>query len=515
MKQGNLISIVGAAALLMAGLGWLYLGHYERLIRQWNTDDYSYCYLVPLVFIYLLYENRGRIKAASGGSGLMGYLALAGVGLFYFVGRIGSLETFVHISMWLSVGAIILLILGGRVLKAISFPMLILIFAAPLPPFLTNLFSLKLRIWSSVLSVKMLHLLNITAYQEGNVIDLAVTQLQVVDACSGLRYFFPTILLALLMGYFFTSRFWSRALLLAVSPIVAVVSNAFRIFITGVLVKYVSPELAQGFFHDFSGWLVYMISIVLIGIGCLVLRKIEGKKREQETPAGELELSNAKVWTHSLVALAVIVGVGLFSHQYVYSQTIPEHKPLKKSFPMRLGKWKGERLFLSEEILSALWADDYVTGNFLNPETGNRLHLLVSYYERQTTQHTAHAPTSCLVGGGWFVRDKRVLPPSPETGRNFRVAQMALQQGDQILLSNFWFQMRGRHIVSEWWNKAWLIWDAVTMQRTDGALVRVEMYLTPGQSVDEAQALLDRYLADLHETLKEYIPGRNPDAQGN
>jgi exosortase D (VPLPA-CTERM-specific) len=506
MKNNPLIHIYGALAAFFAVFFWLYNDNFPRLITQWNTDDYSYCYLVPLVFVYLLYDNRQLLKASAGDGRLFGYLALAGAALFYFVGLIGSLETFVYASMWLSIGAILLLLLGNGVLGTIAFPMLILLFAIPLPSFLTRIFSLKLRIWSSVLSVRMLHLFDITAYQEGNVIDLAVTQLQVVDACSGLRYFFPTVLLALLMGYLFTSRLWSRALLLVISPIVALVSNAFRIFVTGVLVKFISPELAHGFFHDFSGWLVYVFSIIILGAGCLLLRKVErsGKRTPPQEP--ELKVSGPAAVLHAVVALAVMAGFGFFSQQYVSAQIIPEHRPLKEEFPMQFGNWRGERMFLSDDILDSLWADDYVTGDFVNDKTGNRLHLLVSYYEMQTTRHSAHAPTSCLLGGGWVMSSKRVLPPSPETGRPFPVSQMVLKQGKRSLLSNFWFQQRGRHIVSEWWNKAWLIWDAVTKRRTDGALVRVEMYLNPGQSVTEGQELLDGFVGELKQELHDFIP---------
>ena len=505
-KQDSIFTIAGAVTLLVASLGWLYFDHFDRLLGMWNTDDYSYCYLVPVVFAYLLYEDRNKLKAFSGGGRWMAYLAFIGVGIFYFVGRIGSLETFLYFSMWLSVGAVILLILGNGVLRTIFFPMFILLFAIPLPQFLTRIFSLKLRIWSSELSVWMLHLFDITAYQEGNIIDLAVTQLQVVDACSGLRYFFPTILLALLMGHFFTSKLWSKAFLLLISPVVAIISNSFRIFITGVLVKFISPVYAQGFFHDFSGWLVYIFSIILIGLCCLVLRKIEKPKKQEEIPESELSLNKSRVFIHTVIAVFIVIGVGVFSHQYVVAQVIPDHKPLKHNFPMQFGNWEGERLFLSEEILSSLWADDYVTGNFINTKTKNHLHLLISYYDMQTTQHSAHAPASCLLGGGWIMAGKGVLPPSPETGRDFAIARIVLNQGDTKLLSNFWFQQRGRHIVSEWWNKAWLIWDAITMQRTDGALVRVEMYLHPNQSVEEGQRILDTFLKELYPTVLNYIP---------
>ena len=128
------------------------------------------------------------------------------------------------------------------------------------------------------------------------------------------------------------------------------------------------------------------------------------------------------------------------------------------------------------------------------------------YYETQTTQHTAHAPTSCLLGSGWTVEQKRVVGPDAATGRDFPVTQMRLRLGSQVILSNFWFEMRGRHITSEYLNKLYLIWDALTRQRTDGALVRAEMVLLPGQSLEEGQAVLDTFIVPLKEELGRYIP---------
>jgi len=506
--------IIASALLILAWLG-IYWEHFSVLLSHWNREDYSHSYLVVPVFLYILWVSKDKIIAKTGGSSLPGLLLLILAMMVFIMGRLGSLETFVYASMWMSLLGITLLILGISSVKAILFPFLILGFAVPLPPFLNNMLSFKLKLWSSALAEKVLQILSVPVYREGNVIDLGITQLQVVDACSGLRYLFPTMLMALLIGRFFLHRNWSRILLFALSPLLTLLSNALRIAVTGLLVRYVNPELAEGFFHDFSGWLVYMFTLVFLGSITLILRRVEARRQVSDNQGSIENITKANnkismpVKWKAIVAGGLILILGWAGQVHmVSSQIVPERQDFR-NFPDRFNQWEGERLYLSQRILDSLWADDYVTGSFHHEQTGNSMHLLISYYEAQTTRRTAHAPTSCLLGGGWTLVHKELVPPNPESGRDFPVQSMLLDQGNTRILSNFWFEQRGRLITSEYLNKFYLFWDAMTLSRTDGALVRVELYLKPDQSVEDGQLLLDSFLTELKSILPEYVPGRD------
>lgn len=505
-RQGKMS---GLYFLILVSATWvlIYLQQFPVLFRRWNNEDYSYCFLVPLLAAYLLWDNRARIFKAAGGGRRLGYALLCLSVLFFLAGRLSALEVFVYFSMWLSIAGLILVYFGTGVIRAVSFGLFILLFMVPAPPFITNQLTFKLKLISSALAEKMLYLLSVPAYREGNIIDLGVSQLQVVEACSGLRYFIPTIILSLLMGYFFHRRLWSRVLLVVLAAPVAILSNAFRVAGTGVLIKHVSVKAAQGFFHDFSGWLVYVISIALLAGFSFVIKKVEGGSREKKGIEVEKPVQSgslARLYLHGTICAAVLVLGFAAQVVWVKAQIIPQRTSFA-SFSMDLAGWKGERLYLDQAILDQLWADDYVSGTYVNPETGNMLHLLVSYYEHQSTRHTAHAPTSCLVGGGWAVKEKEVVPPNGK--RNFPVNRMILDKGGQTIISNFWFEQRGRVITSEYMNKLYLFWDAVVMRRTDGALVRVEIYMQPGQTLEQGQDLLDEFVAELKSALRDYVPG--------
>ena len=142
-------------------------------------------------------------------------------------------------------------------------------------------FNLKLA--ASSLSVAMLRLAGISVLQDGNIIDIGIAQLQVVDACSGLRYLMPLILMALLFGYFYCQRWWQNIILLITVIPLSIIVNGMRIFVTGMLHVWGKPELAEDFFHDFSGWIVFMLAgAILFGISLLLrrmgnrLKKVEG-----------------------------------------------------------------------------------------------------------------------------------------------------------------------------------------------------------------------------------------------
>ena len=140
-------------------------------------------------------------------------------------------------------------------------PLLFLLFMIPLPNFLYNNLSAQLQLLSSELGVAVIRLFDIGVYLEGNVIDLGTYKLQVVEACSGLRYLFPLTSLAFLMAYLFKAAAWKRIVIFLSSIPITLLINSFRIGVIGVLVEYWGPGQAEGFLHDFEGWVVFMSSL--------------------------------------------------------------------------------------------------------------------------------------------------------------------------------------------------------------------------------------------------------------
>lgn len=483
------------------------------LLGAWDSEDFSYCYLVPFVFVYLIYVNRKSLSTHELRPSFAGFVVLMLSGVIYLAGKFGSIVTLTYIAIWMVIVGLGLLIFGTKLVKALAFPFLILAFIVPLPPFLSRLFTFKLKLISSDLSVKLMQMCDVSVFREGNVIDLGITQLQVVDACSGLRYVYPLLLMGLIFAYLFHKKWWERAVIIICTVPISVFSNVLRIAITGFLTVRVSPEVAEGFFHNFSGWLIFMVSFVLLIILSWLLRFMKTRFTKETPVKGHKESSgpvsfnikNIKVpylWAASVV-FVLIWGV----HATLASNmVIPERKTFEE-FPTEIGKWKGEKTFLRKEILDSLWADDYVQIQFQNEETGNIIILFVPYYEYQGTKHTAHSPVSCLVGGGFAPLSRKILHRKfPAPFGEVEIRQMLLEKDRQLLLSNYWFQQRDRIVLSEYWNKWYLFWDSMTKRRSDGALVRIEMPLRKGGDVEAGQAIMDSFTQELMQLLPEYVP---------
>ena len=145
-------------------------------------------------------------------------------------------------------------------------------------------------------------------------------------------------------------------------------------------------------------------------------------------------------------------------------------------------------------------------GHLFQPNSGNAIHLLIPFYEYQSTRHTAHAPQSCLLGGGWALTDSKERTVTMDDGQQIKLMTMKLQKGNDKILGSYFFFMRGRVITSPWLNKLYLMWDSFTKQRTDGALVRAEMVVAPGQSVEEAWEELAGFIEGLWGILPAYVP---------
>ncbi len=200
----------------------------------------------------------------------------------------------------------------------------------------------------------------------------------------------------------------------------------------------------------------------------------------------------------------IFLATGVLLRQGVDASNLPQRETLLSGFPMQVGEWQGERHYLSQEILESLWADDYVQASYSRPGSPLQVNLLVPFYEYQTTRHTAHAPQSCLLGGGWELEPGSGAMLDLDGGISMQVN--LLQKGSYRLLAAYCFYQRGRVITNPWANKFWLMWDAFTRRRTDGALVRVEVFVPEHVAIDEGYLALAGFIEELWPLLGDYVP---------
>lgn len=509
MDSSSLLSRKILFPLLLVGC--LVLGYWpllQRLISTWDSGDNSYGYLVIPLFLYLCWEKREAFRFGQFSWSVAGIGVTILSALLLLVGEVGSMETLLFIGIWGSFVGIMATMYGKR-LKDLLFPLLILLFIVPLPPFINKMLTFRLKLLASSMSAVMLRASGVSVLMDGNILDLGVTQLQVVDACSGLRYVMSMLLMALLIGHFFLASRWRQSVIVALAIPLTLVVNALRIWLTGVLVVNDLGRFAEGDFHDSIGLIMFLASGALLVWLALLLR---GPFSSSATlPPGELPQEEQVNLLRPLLLTIVICTLFLSGGWVLARLQSEQHAAPPRSsfdsFPMQLGGWQGTRHYLSPEILDALWSDDYVSASFARPGSGNVIHLLIPYYTYQGTRHTAHAPQSCLLGSGWAVLQTKERTFKTGFGQNLPVTILELKKGQDTMFSGFFFLGRGRVITSPWRNKLYLILDSFTKGRTDGALVRAEMAVAPGQSQEAAYQELAQFLSLLWRELPAYVPG--------
>jgi len=499
---------------LLAGL---YYSSHRMMISWWKREDYTYCYLVPFIVLYLIWEKRNSLRQTVSHPSWAGLAALLAGLLFFWMGELGGEFYTLYISSWLVVSGLCWMHMGWQKLKGIWFPLFISLAMFPLPQFLNTKITLRLKLLSSELGVAMMQFLGMSAYREGNIIDLGFTRLQVVDACSGLRYFFPLVVLGILLAYFYRARFWKGALIVISAAPLSVITNSLRIALTGLLYELWGAKVAEDFFHGFSGWFIFMFSLGILLLEIWALNKIfpeTGEKirlkaKGQET--GE-ETRNSKFEIRSFfsppqfVAAVVLLGATLaISHGVEFREKIPMKKSFAE-FPLKVGKWTGVREYMEQKFIDALDLSDYVIVNYEDPE-GRPVNFYAAYYETQRKGESIHSPGTCLPGSGWIFNQAGEIDISTPGyhGGSMRVRRAYMQKGAYRQLSYYWFPQRGRILTNAYQLKIYNFWDALTKHRTDGALVRIITPVYEGEGPRKAEERLQGFVREIVPVLNQYL----------
>ena len=269
------------SAILSVLLFLLYASVLKNLVLQWWSDpDYSHGFLVPLFSAYVLWHQRERWMKCEIRPSNFGLLVMLGaIGLF-LLGSLGAELFTSRFSLLVLLAGIILFLAGWRFLRAAFFPLAFLIFLIPLPVIIYNQITFPLQLLASRFATFWLELVHVPVLRDGNVLVLSNYSLEVVEACSGIRSLLALISLAVIYVYFLEPRLWARIVLIILMIPIAIVTNAIRIMGAGMLAHRFGPAAAEGFLHEFSGWVIFLISLLLLFAVHWVLRHIGARPRE-------------------------------------------------------------------------------------------------------------------------------------------------------------------------------------------------------------------------------------------
>jgi exosortase len=261
--------------ILSAALIWLYAPVLSHLIGQWVHDpNYSHGFFVPAFSLYVLWQQKDELRKLPLQPSWFGLVVLAAAVMILSAGVLGAELFLSRVSFLIAIAGLVVLVFGWNHLRAGLFPWLFLLLMIPIPSIIFNQITFPLQLLASKVAAAVLPILGVPVLREGNVIQLPVMMLEVAEACSGIRSLMSLTTLAIIYGYLLEPRISIRVVLALASIPIAVLANSFRIVGTGLLVQYWDPEKAQGFFHAFSGWLIFVVSLSLLFLLHKGLQKI-------------------------------------------------------------------------------------------------------------------------------------------------------------------------------------------------------------------------------------------------
>lgn len=525
MTKDQTVKTVFSAKLLhpvsffafVLNLVFLFILPFENLLNlgtAWQADEYSHGPLIPLIALLVgwhrLTEKQPEIRPSWIGLPVL----LFGIALIA-ISHLSAFEPPAHYGFIVTLVGVTLATFGKGVTVALTPSFVYLLFAIPLPRLIYVALSAEMQLWSSNLGVLILQLMNVSVFQEGNIIDLGGYKLQVVEACSGLRYLFPLMSFSFLMAFLFDDKMWKRVVLFLSAIPLTIGMNALRIAIVGVTVNQWGTSMAEGVLHDFEGWVIFSICVALL-FGEMKLLSLLGEKSPKEAffryaylgrahgalAKGNMTLSAASLTTLLISGIAALVlGTGLLANR----QEIIPARPLFQSFPTQIEGWAGTNESIDLATLSTLKLDDYWLANYKQGPDAPSVTLYMAYYKSQRVGSSIHSPSNCLPGGGWRV-EKRSIAPLALGRQTIPVSRLVIREGQQAMLVYYWFAGRGRILNEQYEAKWYLFVDSIEKHRTDGALVRLTTPIESQETEQDADRRMQAFLSASYDLIQPYVP---------
>jgi exosortase len=250
-----------AAAAVAVAIGCLYAGTLASLARHWASDgDFSHGFFVIPLAAYFIWERRQALLAGPVRPSFMGLVVVAASLAVFVAGRFGAELYLTRVSLIGVLAGAVLFLGGWTRLRLAAFPLAFLLLMIPLPSIVFNQITFPLQGIASRAGEAVIFTAGVPVLREGNILHVPGRALEVVEACSGIRSLMSLLMLAIVLGYFTEKRAAARIVIALAAVPIAIVANAARVAGTGLAAYWVSPAAAEGFFHSFSGWMVFVVA---------------------------------------------------------------------------------------------------------------------------------------------------------------------------------------------------------------------------------------------------------------
>jgi len=479
----------------------------------WAQDEYSHAPLVAIVSALIAWQRVVTLRPPPAPS-WSGLLLLALAALLFIVGQLAAFSSASAYGFIPALAGLCLCFFGWAYLRACAPALILLLFTVPLPQILVVGLTADLQLLSSTLGVRMLDAIGLPVFQEGNLIDLGTLKLQIVEACSGLRYLFPLMSCSYLAAYLVEDVWWKKGVLFLSAIPITIVLNSLRIALTGVAADRWGVEAAQGFIHEFEGWVIFMVCLATLMVEVWLLLRVGPRGRfrfeELSLPRREAPLASPSLSRPGWSALAIVALAAVAAKAGVAALQGSESAPVAslREFPLVLDEWRGRPDQIDPDVYAALNLSDYFLGDYLAEGDGVPVNFYVAFYAAQKFGASSHSPSNCIPGGGWRILSSEIrrLPVAWIDDHPLEVSRIVIQKGADRALVYYWFDERGRDLTEVTSVKWHLLLDSLRLHRTDGALIRVVSPITGPGGEAAAERRMDAFVARANPALAQHLP---------
>jgi exosortase D (VPLPA-CTERM-specific) len=334
-----------------------------------------------------------------------------------------------------------------------------------------------------------------------------------------LRYLFPLMSFGFLIGYLYRGALWQRVFIFFSTIPITILMNSIRIGVIGVTVDKWGIEMAEGFLHDFEGWVVFMGCIAILFMEIALFQLFSKHRRNiwslinLDLPKASVKLADFHIDTYKQRPfLAGFVLLLLVTPYFATLNERVEVAPSRKSFsqfPLAHNGWIGRESALGKDIVNTLQFSDYITADYRFNNGPASVNFYSAWYASQKKGASIHSPRSCIPGGGWRIESigQQTIPDVKRAnGEALRVNRAVIKMGDSANVVYYWFEGRDRVITNEYMAKWYIFWDSLVRSRSDGALIRVVVPVEQGASVEEGDVRLQHFIKDFYPLIPAYVP---------
>jgi len=267
-----------ALSLVAGATAFVYAPILSSLVRQWASDEnYSHGFVILPFAVWFAWQQRRALAATAPAPSAGGLVIVAGSLVLLLAGLLAAELFLTRVSIVGLLAGTVVFLYGWTHLRLLAFPIGLLLLAIPLPAVVFNQIAFPLQLLASRTGETVLSVAGVPVLREGNILVLPTTTLEVAQACSGIRSLMSLLSLGIILGKLSEPRRWARIVLAFLTIPVAIAANAARVAGTGLAANFIGPEAAEGFFHMFSGWIMFILAFGLLmmlqrGLGRLPVR---------------------------------------------------------------------------------------------------------------------------------------------------------------------------------------------------------------------------------------------------